>query len=619
MARGGRRIVKWLKNALRGIWHALDVLRRTVHLFLMLLVLLVLLAIVSRTPVIVHDSTALLIAPAGRLVEQLSGSAADRAMAEAQGQHQAQTLVRDVVDALDLARDDQRIRAAVLDLDELGGGDLTKLDQIARAIERFRESGKPVIAAGDAYGQAQYYLAAAADEVYMNPRGGILLRGFGYYRMFFREAIEKLSVDWHVFRVGEFKSAFDSFVRDDMSEAEKAEARVFLDQLWSAYRSYVAGRRALDPDDIQRYADGYLSLLQQFEGDEAQAALYAGLVDGLMTRDEVRDRMVELVGRDDDGADYRKIDYRDYLSAIDLAQPDVTQDDEVAVIVAAGEIVGGDQPPGLVGDESLTSLIREAREDDAVKALVLRVDSPGGGQFASDVIARELELFRASGKPLVVSMAGSAASGGYIISLPGAEIFAHPLTITGSIGVLAMFPTWDRALARLGVRVDGIGTTRYSGDYDPSRGLSEEAQEIIQVSVENSYEHFLAQVAQARGLDTEAVRRAAGGRVWTGQDALELGLIDRLGDEEDAIARAAELAGLGEDYDVVYLERALSLEEAIVLRLLANAVRWGDSLGLVPRPDAVSRLFGRVGDELASWLPGDDPAGLYYHCLCRIE
>jgi protease-4 len=612
-------MVNWIKSALGWAWRALDVLRRVVHLFLMLIVLLVIVALLSQAPVLVPESAALVINPSGRLVEQLAGNPADRAIAEAQGQEQSQTLVRDVVIALDRARDDKRIRAALLDLDGLGGGDLTKLGQIAEAVARFRESGKPVIAAGDAYSQAQYYLAASADEVYMNPRGGILFRGFGYYRMFFREALEKLSIDWHVFRVGEFKSGFDSFVRDDMSEGEKAEARVFLDQLWASYRGYVAERRDLAPEDIQRYADNYLSLLQAANGDDAQAAQTAGLVDGLLTRDEIRDRMIDLVGREDDGKGFRKIRYGDYLSATDLGMAAPEAENEVAVIVAAGEILGGDQPPGLVGDESLPRLIREAREDEAVKALVLRVDSPGGSQFASDIIARELELFRDSGKPIVVSMAGVAASGGYVISLPGNEIWAHPDTITGSIGVLAMFPSWDRALARLGVRVDGIGTTRYSGDYSPARGLSDEAKEVIQISAENGYEHFLSQVATARGLDTASVRRVAGGRTWTGRDALDLGLIDRLGDQEEAIARAAELAGLGDDYEVRFLERPLSFDEVIAMRLFAGAVRWTDAVGLLPRADRLTRTLDRVRTDLASWLPGDDPAGLYYHCLCRVE
>ena len=609
--------MKWIMSVLRWIWHALDALRRGVHLILMLFVLLVLLALLSQAPVVVPDSAAIVIDPSGQLVEQLAGSPVDRALASAQGQEQAQTLVRDVVRALDEAREDERIRAAVLKLDGLAGGDFTKLQQVAAAIDRFRESGKPVVATGDAYAQVQYFIAATADEVYMTPRGGIMFRGFGYYRLFFREAIEKLSLDWHVFRVGEFKSVFDSYTRDDMSESEKAEARVFLDQLWAAYREHAAERRGLEPDDIQRYADDYLSLLQEAAGDDARLALDAGLVDGLLTRDRVNDRIIALVGQEDDGDGYRKIRYREYLAAIDIVP--ATQTDEVAVIVAAGEIVGGDQPPGVIGDESMIRLIREARDDDNVKAVVLRVDSPGGVQFASEIIAHELELFRDSGKPLVVSMAGAAASGGYMIALPADEIWAHPQTITGSIGVAAMFPTWDRALAELGVRVDGIGTTRYSGDFTPFISLSEEARGVLQLSAENGYEHFLGQVAEAREIDLESVRRVAGGRVWTGRDAQRHGLVDSLGDQRDAVARAAELAGLGDAYEVRYLEREPTLDEALAIRLLASTVRWGDALGFLPERNVLSRALDSLGDELASWLPGEDPRGLYYHCLCRIE
>lgn len=611
--------MKWIMNALGWVWYVLDALRRGVHLILMLLVLLVLLAVLSQAPVTVPRSAALVIDPSGRLVEQLSGSPVDRALAQAQGAPQAQTLVRDVVRALDRARDDERIQAVVLSLDSLAGGGLTKLAQVAEAIEAFRETGKPVIAVGDAYGQAQYFVAATADEVYMHPLGGILFRGFGYYRMFFRDALDKLSLDWHVFRVGDFKSAYDPYVRNDMSEAEKAESRVFLDQLWGGFREYIAARRGLEADDIQVYADDYLSLLQAVDGDAGQVALDAGLVDGLLSRDQVRDRMKEIVGAEDDGSGYNKIRYQDYLVATDLGAEERGGRSTIAVIVAAGEIVGGDQPPGAVGDESMTRLIRDAREDDDVKALVLRVDSPGGGQFASEIIARELELFRETGKPLVISMADVAASGGYIISLPGNEIWAHPETITGSIGVVVMFPTWDRALARLGIRVDGIGTTRYSGDFNPARGISDEAKELIQISAQHGYEHFLGQVAAAREIDIESVRRVAGGRVWTGQDAQRLGLVDQLGDQDAAVARAAELAELGEDYRVRYLERDLTLDEALTIRLLANIVGWGDALGLLPEADPVSRMLAQVGDELESWLPGEDPTGLFYHCLCRVE
>ena len=612
--------MNWIKSVFRWIWRALDVLRKGVHLVLMLFVLLVLLALISPAPVIVPQSAALVIDPSGRLVEQLAGSPVDRAMAEAQGQSEAQTLVQDLVRALERAGDDDRIQAVVLSLNSLGGGDITKLGQVSDAIERFRETGKPVIAAGDGYAQSQYYLAAGADEIYMHPLGDIFFRGFGFYRMYFREAIDKLSLDWHVFRVGDFKSAYDPYIRDDMSEAEKAEGRVFLDQLWGAYRGHVAGRRGLDAQDVQRYADDYLSLLEQFDGDAGQVALEAGLVDGLLTRDQVRDRVIEIVGEEEDGKGYSKIRFREYLAATDPVTTGTETGPQVALIVAAGPIVGGEQPSGVVGDETLSRLIREARDDEDIKALVLRVDSPGGGQFASDLIHRELELFRETGKPLVVSMGGMAASGGYILSLPGDEIWAHPETITGSIGVVAMFPTWDRALARLGMRVDGIGTTRYSGDFNPSRGISDEAKEIIQISAESGYEHFVGQVSEARDIDIETVRRSAGGRVWTGRDALGLGLVDRLGNREAAVERAAELAGLAEgDYTLRTIERELTLDEALALRFLASMVRWGGDLELFGTADPISRFMSRIGEELSGFFPGEDPSGLYYHCLCSIE
>ncbi len=605
---------------LRAIWHGLDALRRFVHLFLMLIVLMAFLALLSDTTITVPDSVAMIVAPTGRLVEQLSGDPLERALRDARGEANDQTLVRDLVTAIERAADDKRIKALVLDLDGFQGGDLTKLGQVAAALDAYKESGKPLIAAGDAYGQSQYYLAARADEIYMHPLGETFFRGFGYYRTYFREALDKILVDVNVFKSGEYKSAYDPYRRNDMSDAERSEARVLVDQLWETYREAVSSARGLQPDTIQALADNYLDKLKSVAGDQAVLALEEGLVDQLWTRDQVRRHLIGIVGENDDGDDYQRISYQDYLAATDLLEVARKHSaNEIAVIIATGIILPGNRAPGAIGDRSMVKLIRKAREDDDVKAVVLRVDSGGGSQFASEVILSELELLSDSDKPFVVSMGGIAASGGYIISLPGQEIWAHPETITGSIGVTAMLPTFERAFEKLGLTVDGVGTTLHSDDFRLGRSLSPAMREIIQLSIDSGYERFLGQVASARGLNIDEVRSIAGGRVFTGRDAFGLGLVDELGGLEEAAASVAGLAGLGDDYRLRYLEQKIDLQDSLVLRFLTGLARVGQMLGLAPRIDPLSAMVKRIGKEVGPLLSLDDPRGVYYLCLCGID
>ena len=604
----------------RAIWGGLNFFRRFVHLILMFVIVIVFVGLSSTTPVVVPQSAALVVAPNGALVEQLSGEPIDRAINELQGRSETQTLVRDVVKAIDEATDDDRIGALFLRLDSFGGGSLPEMRTVAAAVERFKISGKPVIAAGDSFSQAQYYLAATADEIYMHPSGALFFQGFGYFRTYFASALEKISVDWHVFKTGDFKSAFDNFVRDDMSEEEKAEGEALIAQLWAAYQADVVRHRSLEPDAVQRFADSFLTRLKLTGGDMALAAEEAGFVDALWTRDRVKARLSSIVGEDEETGSFHQVGIRDYLAAVDgTAVENPGGSGNVAVIVAAGDILDGSQPPGTIGGDSLASVIRKARLDDSVSAVVLRVDSPGGSQFASEVIMRELELLRARGTPVVVSMGGIAASGGYIISLQSDEIWAHETTITGSIGVLVMFPTYQRALERLGINVDGVGTTAWSGDFRPDRGISEEGMEIIQSSVESSYRRFIGQVAESRGLTEDAVTAVAGGRVWTGKDAVENGLVDKVGTLQDAIASAAGMAGLGDDYKVTYMEKELSFSERLLVQMFSGAaravgpVRWsGNELTLGAALDGIRR-------EIESLVRLNDPRNTYYHCFCDVR
>jgi protease-4 len=609
-----------IRKVLSVIWRFLDGLRKAVHLILMLVVLLLVLALLSSAPVIVPDQSALVISPAGDLVDELTGTPLDRAL-ETVGNEERETLVRDLVDAIDRAADDDRIQALMLRLDNMGAAGLTKLNRVADAIGRFRETGKRVVAAGGSYSQGQYLLASAADEVYLHPLGSVFLHGFGFYRLFMGEALDKLSVDWHVFRTGEHKTLYDNLTRSEMSDAEKQEARVLIDQLWQTYRQRIADARSLTPDAVQDFADSYLDRLRGTDGDTAALARSEGLVDELLAYDEIEARMIDLVGIDVDSDSFRQIDYRDYLAASRLTERTVVDGrPEVAVIVASGMILDGDQPPGTVGSDSIAGLIREARDDDDIKAVVLRVDSGGGSQFASDVILGELNRLKAAGKTVVVSMGDMAASGGYLISLAGDEIWASPDTITGSIGVIAALPSFDRALGRLGMRVDGIGTTRYSGDFDPAAGLSPEAQEILQLSVDASYRRFLGQVSEARSLPLDNLETVAGGRVWTGRDAQRLGLVDALGEVGDAIDAAAARAGLAPGYHVRYLQKPLSLGDALALRAFGGVAALAKRAGLTATgPSLLATWFGRLAPEARRAIQLRDPRGLYYDCLCGVR
>lgn len=613
-------IWRGLRGFFRGAWRALDGLRRAVHLVLMLLVLLVLVVVLAAQPYKLPEAFVLVVSPEGALVEQYSGDAVSRALAAAQGLPRMETLVGELVEAIDAAADDKRVTAIHLELDLLAGGSIDKLASIAAALQRFKDSGRPVFASAAGLALPQYYLAAHADEIYMNPVGGLLLQGFGFYRNFYKAALEKLSLDWYVFRAGEAKSFGDPYTRNDMSAEERENLLPIAEGLWAAWRGDVAQARGLEPALLDDYVDNFLPRLRDAGGDMGQAALDAGLVDELLSAGEIEARLAATGGRDRDGA-YVGVYAEDYLAAVQ-AQPDVRSPraanrPAVGLIVARGDILPGEQPPGSIGDDTLRALLREVSEDDAIRALVLRVDSGGGSQLAAEAILRDLELVRAAGKPVVVSMGGVAASGGYMVALPADEVWAHPTTITGSIGVVLMIPNFGRLLERVGVTVDGVGTHRASGAFRLDREFDEHAKEILGVLVEGAYDRFLGQVADGRDMPLEEVRSLAEGRVWLGEVALESGLVDRLGTLDDALAAAAQRAGLDEDFDVVSLEPALSLSERLVVSLLSGATRLGFTAWPRSLLDRLPVELRTLFTELERLDGFADPRGVYYHCFCE--
>jgi protease-4 len=602
------------------VWRALDALRKVLHLIVLLVLFLGLAAALSPSIPIVPHKTALVLAPQGTLVEQLAGDPFDRAIAELYGQQRAETLVRDLVDAIEAAKTDKRVAALVLDLGHMSGGGVAKLEEVAAAIRDFRTSGKKVLAYGEGFDQAQYYIAAQADEIYLDPQGIVLIDGFGYYRTFLKGLIDKLSVDVNVFKAGKFKSYTDQFSRSDMAETEEEESLAWLNSLWSQYQAGVVKARNLDEGAIAAYANNFGALAKQQRGDLAAVALGQKLVTDLKSRREFEDQMKGLVGEDEKLHTFRGIAHWDYLASVRPTRALHLDGERIGVVVASGEILDGEQPPGTVGSDSLARLLREALHDEHVKAVVLRIDSPGGSVFASEVIRREVDALRKAGKPVVASMSSVAASGGYYIAMDADEIWASPATLTGSIGVFAVFPTVEHTLAKFGVTVDGVGTTPLADALRIDRTLPDVAKEILQSSVEHTYSEFVEHVAAAREKSFEDIDAVAQGRVWAGVDAAQHGLIDHLGSYKDALNAAAKRAKLGDDYKVEYIEPPLGWREAIALQSQAVATRFGRALA--PERQLMSqarRWFAPLEAELARLSRFTDPKQVYYYCPCAVE
>ena len=615
------RMLSALGRLLGWLWGGLDALRKVLHLILLLALFGGLWAAFSHSIPFVPERAALVIAPQGPIVEQLTGDPVEPTLADALRQAPSQTLLRDVVDSIRGARDDDRIHALYLDLGGMEGLGVARLAEITAAIDSFRESGKPVIAFSDFYEQGQYYVAAHADEIYLDPQGIAFIDGFANYGLFVKDATDKLAIDWNVFRVGEYKSATEMFSRNDMSPAEREESLAWLSSLWNTYKTDVARARHFEPERLQVYADDSVEALKRAGGDLAKMALDAGLVTALKGRTDVEERLKQITGEDGDEESYVGVDHWSYLANLRSQQAlSIAPSDKVGVIVATGEIVPGEQPPGVIGGDSLARQLRDAREDDAIRAVVLRIDSPGGSVFASEVIRREIAALREAGKPVVASMSSLAASGGYYIAMDADRIIASRATLTGSIGIFAIFPTFERSLEKLGVHVDGVGTTALSGDFRLERSLSEASREMVQQSLEYEYRQFVSRVAQARKKDVEAVDAVAQGRVWAGEDALKHGLVDRLGGYDDAVKLAAELAKLGDDYDIEVLETEMGISEALGLRLRAAVARIVAPLlpasALPGLPDALAPLVAQ--SQRLSRLK--DPRRLFNYCIaCPVE
>lgn len=587
------------------------------NLVFLLILLFIGIAIFGKDDqLIVPQGAALRVAPSGFLVDELS-QPATLPLFLGGGQGPTEVRVKDLVDAIDNAAKDKRISSLVLELDHMVGGSLSKLDEIGAALQRFKAADKPIYAVGDNYTQSQYFLASHADKVYLNPMGSVMLTGFGVYRNYYKSALEKLKVNFHVFRVGDYKDFIEPYTRDDMSPASRENNQRWLNELWSEYSEQVTGLRNLPAESLDLFINELPEKLQQNDGSWADTALANKLVDQLANRIEAVKELKKDIGEDENKErDYKSIDALAYLRSRKLAEAakPIKESSKVGLITASGAIVDGQAPAGRIGSESLGKLIAQAREKE-VDALVLRIDSGGGSAFASEAIRQELLATREAKIPVVISMGSLAASGGYWIATGGDRIWASPATLTGSIGVFGAFPTFEDSLEHIGVYTDGVGTSDLSGSMRLDRALQPAAASILQQGVDNTYARFLRIVAEARGSTPKEVHKIAQGQVWTGRAAKKLGLVDDLGNLSDAIADAAQLAEI-EEYDVVEIQRELSPGEKFLRALSDNvdaqiAASLEANLPLGAWLNSVQPVLAPIA-ELQSYR---DPRALYVRCL----
>ncbi len=610
-------------RAFRGLWGGFNFVRRLVFGVIALFLLLGMLAGIGAGALKLEEKTALVIAPRGAIVEQYSANPADRAIAKALGEEVMETQLRDILRALEAAAKDPNIDRVVLMPDQIASMGLATAREVGLAIEAFRESGKEVIAYGYGFEQRGYYLAAHADTVYMHPEGGVLLEGLGRYRTYFKDAFEKFGIDVKLFRVGEYKSAGEPYIRSDQSPEAREADLYWMGDLWQRFLADIAAQREIDAAKLAATADTIVEDIRAVEGDLGKLALTQGLVDELLTRDQLRKILIDKGAKDEEEETFRQVAMDDYLVHLDRTQPQLPSERRIGVVVAEGEIVDGVQPGGTIGGESTSSLLRKAREDESIKAVVLRVDSPGGGVFPSELIRREVELTRAAGKPVIVSMGDLAASGGYWISMNADRIIASPDTITGSIGIFGLWANFPTALDKLGLRTDGAATSWIIGAVDPTRPYDPRLGEVIQTIIDRGYREFIGKVGTARGKSADEIDVHARGRVWSGAQALERGLVDELGTLGDAIAAAAKAADLGEDFQLTYVEKERSPFEQFVqssfgARIGALVGRIGFDLPTQWLPDAVVDDVLRA-EQLVRDAAARRPVAIYAHCNCEID
>lgn len=610
-----RRIFRLINKLVSG-------LRTLINLAVLVFILVIIASLFQQDMQPLPEKAALRLNPEGILVDQKTYSDPfTQALTEGSDKPDAETLQRDVIDAINGATDDPRITSLVLDLNYLQGGGLSKLEEIGQALTDFKKSGKPIVATGDNYSQPQYYLASFANEIHLNPMGAVMLTGLGHYPSYMKQALDKLKIKVNIFRVGEYKDAIEPFSRENMSEASRAQTRLWLNDLWQIFTGKVELQRNLQTGAINEYTNNLDEKLAAANGNPARLALTEGLVDRLSTRPEILQHLRNLAGPDDNQG-YAQIPLKTYVSHIrrnallKSAGDEAAKNNQIAVVVASGTILDGKQPAGAIGGDSLVSLLKKVEEGD-YRAMLLRIDSPGGSAFASEVIRQQINQIKKRGIPIVVSMSSVAASGGYWVSSGADEIWANPGTITGSIGVFGIIPTFDESLGALGIKSDGVGTTDIADIMHLERPMSDIAKSVIQQNVEDTYREFISLVAESRKSSPEAIHSIAQGRVWSGQQAKELGLVDKLGTFQDAIQGTADLAGL-ETFSLDYLKPPMTFYEQLLQQLaqgearLLSIVNNGNSQQESPGALLLRRELNRY---LGLFSNLNDPGHLYLQCF----
>ncbi len=589
----------------------------TMNIAFLLLLFFIFTALTTRSPKtesIVSNRGALLLSLSGDIVEEkqtidpLSTLINDKLGFD---NLPKETLFQDILDAIKAAATDRKVTCILLDFSNLGSVGLNQLQTIGKSLTDFKKSGKKVIAAEDFYSQKAYYLASYADEIYLNPMGGVDLHGIGTFRLYFKDAIDMLKINYNIFRVGTFKSALEPIMRNSMSPDAKTQNMSWLSVLWENISGDIIRERKLNGDALKTYTENIASELAISGGDTAQLAMDTGLVDGLKTRAELREYLTTVAGKDREG-DFQQISLSQYLNTIPRSyQSKGLEEPSVGIIIAQGPILNGDQPIGTIGGDSLADMIREAREDTDINALVLRIVSGGGSVFASEIIRQEILEFKKTGKPIVISMGSMAASGGYWIAADADEIWASPVTLTGSIGIFAAIPTFEESLAKMGIYNDGVGTTSLASSLNLTRPMPPLLKESITITLRHGYEQFLDIVSKGRAMKHAQVSEIAQGRVFDGQTAQRIGLVDELGTMEDAIRSAASLAGLDE-YSARYIRKPLTVKDEIMSFFSVKATNWLSSVAI---PQPLLSVLNRFITPIREIMLFDDPKGLYAHCM----
>ena len=581
------------------------------NLLFLLIVLIVLVAILgsifSGSELPDPEGKALVLDPQGPIVEQVSGSL-DPLNFVLYGPPTPGVNARDLLFALKTAKEDERIKHIILKLDNIDGTGQTVLYDVGQALQELKDSGKNIVAVADYYNQSSYYLASFANEIVLHPDGEIYIGGYSRIRTYYKSLIDKLEVTVNLFQVGTYKSAMEPYIRESMSEAAREANIAYMKVLWDSWMAVVSNNRNLESEDIQNFADTYDDLVIQENGNTAKAALNYNLADKLLNRNQQRDYLVGLVGSDEEEKSFAQVSLNDYLTVAKIDEETNRSRNKIAVVVASGSILDGSQPPGVIGGDSTALLLSEAHKDEEVKAIVLRVDSGGGSAFASEVIREEIVVAKSKGIKVIASMSNVAASGGYWISANADEIWASHDTITGSIGVFGFLPTFEKTLDKIGIQSDGVSTTKIGTGQDLTQAINPLLARAIQSNIEYNYQKFISLVSESRSMTLEEVDEIAQGRVWAGETALELGLIDNLGNMEDAIERAAELAEL-EDYQTFYPALPSEWTDQLFNQLFSQLKYFIDFRA--KEATLIKRSFELV-DDLESL---NDPKGVYLKCL----